>query len=149
MILSVMSMALLLIHPTLAIPPAKTGNPGVPGLLAEIAELNEDIDDLNDQINALQSLAQVPQTGQTTSYETGDDGDLQRGLPWPNPRFIDNEDGTVTDNLTQLIWLKDASCMGYTAWADALTQIGNLNTGTDFLALSMRRVLLTTGACPI
>ena len=54
--------------------------------------------------------ASVPKTGQTTSDYTRDDGDLQKGVAWPNPRFTDNSDGTVTDNLTGLIWLKDASC---------------------------------------
>jgi len=55
--------------------------------------------------------APVAKTGQTTSYFTGDDGDLEKGVPWPNPRFTDNGDGIVTDNLTGLIWLKDANCM--------------------------------------
>ena len=52
----------------------------------------------------------VPQTGQTTSYEIGDDGDLERGVVWPDPRFTDNANGTVTDNLTGLIWSKLAKC---------------------------------------
>ena len=43
---------------------------------------------------------------------TGQDGELQAGVAWPEPRFIDNRDGTVTDNLTGLMWLKDAGCMG-------------------------------------
>jgi len=30
----------------------------------------------------------------------------------PNPRFKDNLNGTVTDNLTGLIWLKNADCWG-------------------------------------
>ena len=55
--------------------------------------------------------APVPKTGQTTSYTTEDDGDLEKGVAWPNPRFTDNSDGTVTDNLTGLTWLKDANCM--------------------------------------
>ena len=38
---------------------------------------------------------QLPQTGQTTSYATGDDGDLERGVAWPVPRFTDQGDGTV------------------------------------------------------
>ena len=42
------------------------------------------------------------------SVGTGHDGDYQMGVPWPDPRFTDNEDGTVTDNLTGLIWLEDA-----------------------------------------
>jgi hypothetical protein len=47
----------------------------------------------------------VPKTGQTMSYDTGDDGDLQKGTAWPSPRFTDHGD-TVTDNLTGLMWVK-------------------------------------------
>jgi hypothetical protein len=65
--------------------------------------------------------AAVPKTGQTTSYTTGDDGDLQKGVAWPNPRFTDNGNGTVTDNLTGLIWLKDAGCFGTRPWYEAIT----------------------------
>ena len=54
-------------------------------------------------------IIQLPKTGQTISYAPGDDGDLQKGVAWPNPRFVDNADGTVTDNLTGLMWTKDAS----------------------------------------
>jgi hypothetical protein len=32
--------------------------------------------------------------------------------PIPDPRFMDNKDGTVTDNLTGLIWLKNTKCFG-------------------------------------
>jgi len=53
----------------------------------------------------------VPKTGQTTSYAPGDDGDLQMGIPWPEPRFTDNSDGTVTDNLTGLMWAKDGAIL--------------------------------------
>ncbi|MCP4711726.1 MAG: DUF1566 domain-containing protein [Planctomycetes bacterium] len=81
------------------------------------------------------SPAEVPKTGQTTSYDTGDDGDLERGVAWPNPRFSDNSDGTVTDNLTGLIWLKQANYnsteggTGSTAWANALNFCNNLQSG--------------------
>ncbi|HEY6999536.1 MAG TPA: hypothetical protein VH851_16480 [Candidatus Binatia bacterium] len=54
----------------------------------------------------------VPRTGQTTSYATGDDGALRKGVVPPSPRFSDNANGTVIDNLTELIWLKDADCFG-------------------------------------
>ena len=64
--------------------------------------------------------APVPQTGQTVSYADGDDGDLQMGVPWPDPRFSDRGDGTVRDNLTGLIWLKDAGCIGQQTWVNAL-----------------------------
>ncbi len=70
--------------------------------------------------------ADVPRTGQTTSYATGDDGDLQKGKPWPSPRFTDNGNGTVTDNLTGLIWLKNADCFGEKLWADALSDCNGL-----------------------
>jgi hypothetical protein len=32
--------------------------------------------------------ADVLKTGQTTKYAFRDDGDLQKGTPWPNPRFM-------------------------------------------------------------
>ncbi len=72
----------------------------------------------------------VPKTGQTTSYGTGDDGDLEKGVPWPNPRFTDNLDGTVTDNLTGLIWLKDANCFGAKLWTEALSDANGLASGS-------------------
>ena len=75
-------------------------------------------------------MSVVPQTGQTDSYGVvGSDGDLQRGLPWPDPRFTDNEDGTVTDNLTGLMWLKDAGrgCFEWMAWQDALDRVADFN----------------------
>lgn len=73
--------------------------------------------------------AGVPKTGQTTSYAAGDDGALQKGVAWPNPRFTDNLDGTVTDNLTGLIWLKNANCFGYKIWATALNDANTLVSG--------------------
>lgn len=48
----------------------------------------------------------VPKTGQSMSYHTGDDGDHQAGAAWPVPRFTNNDDGTVTDKLTGLEWVK-------------------------------------------
>jgi hypothetical protein len=67
--------------------------------------------------------------GQTTIKGAGDEGELERGVAWPDPRFTDNGDGTVTDNLTGLIWLKNADCVGQQAWADALVFAANLFDG--------------------
>jgi len=70
--------------------------------------------------------APVQKTGQTISYNTSDDGDLEKGVAWPNPRFTNNGDGTVTDNLTGLIWLRDANCSlfnGPQTWDDAVNII--------------------------
>lgn len=81
--------------------------------------------------------AKLWRTGQTESYAIGDDGDLQTGYAWPNPRFSDHGDGTVTDNLTGLMWTKDANspgptqCAPYTGlnqtWQDALDRAKCLN----------------------
>lgn len=80
-------------------------------------------------------------TGQTTCYDavppfgeipcagTGQDGEYQAGVVWPVPRFTDNGDGTVTDNLTGLVWLKNASCFGNRAWTDGLADAGGLAGG--------------------
>jgi hypothetical protein len=59
---------------------------------------------------ALAKNAFVEVTGQTASFADGDDGDIQAGVPFPIPRFTDQGDGTVKDNLTHLIWLKNANC---------------------------------------
>jgi hypothetical protein len=72
------------------------------------------------------SSAGVPRTGQTISYGIRDDGALQKGVAWPNPRFTDNANGTVTDNLTGLIWLKNAAFFGARNWATALTDCNTL-----------------------
>jgi hypothetical protein len=89
--------------------------------------------------------APVPKTGQTTSYATGDDGDLHKGVAWPNPRFTINGDGTVTDNLTGLMWLRDPNCIlstypgfdnddlagdGKVTWQHALDFVAGINAGT-------------------
>jgi hypothetical protein len=74
--------------------------------------------------------APVPKTGQTQSYAPGDDGDLQTGVPWPDPRFTDNGNGTVTDNLTGLIWLKNANCFEWRLdWSGAVTASNDLADG--------------------
>jgi hypothetical protein len=75
------------------------------------------------------NYAPVPKTGQTTPYAAGDDGTLQNGVAWPTPRFTDHGNGTVTDNLTRLIWLKNANAFGEKNWADALSAANGLHDG--------------------
>lgn len=97
----------------------------------------------------------LPKSGQTKCYDasggeiacsnTGQDGDWQAGVLWPSPRFTDNGDGTVTDNLTGLVWLKDANCIatqypgfdndgtpgnGRVTWQHALDFVAGINSGT-------------------
>ena len=90
---------------------------------------------LQEQVDAL-GTAGVPRTGQSALKEPGDDGDLQLGVTWPNPRFTINQipgiggaDGTVTDNLTGLVWLRDANCFGTLDWVDALAVAAALESG--------------------
>lgn len=76
---------------------------------------------------SLAADAPVPQSGQTTSYGTRDDGTLQKGTSLPTPRFTDLGNGTVFDNLTSLIWMKNANCWGSLTWASALTKVIDFN----------------------
>jgi hypothetical protein len=78
----------------------------------------------------------LPRTGQTKCYDTagieipctgtGQDGNIQAGVAWPEPRFTDNGDGTMTDNLTGLMWTKSANEM-YGTWQQALDYANSLN----------------------
>ncbi|WP_456405891.1 Lcl C-terminal domain-containing protein [Thiolapillus sp.] len=109
----------------------------------------------------------VPKTGQTQCWDeagasrscsgTGEDGEYRKGgrtvepvdhISWhpsfrATPRFTDNADGTVTDNLTGLIWLKNANCIadntgfdndgaandGSVTWQHGLDFVRGMNTG--------------------
>jgi Protein of unknown function (DUF1566)/Carboxypeptidase regulatory-like domain len=79
-----------------------------------------------DGSNPLVSLAS---TGQTTSYASGDDASEGKGVAWPGTRFVDNQDGTVTDNLTGLIWLENAGCFSPTTWSTAVAEVNQLASG--------------------
>lgn len=71
----------------------------------------------------------IPKTHITTDYYSttdGEDGDVQAGMEWPSPRFTDNGDGTVTDNMTGLQWGKTAS---YTSWYSSMSACENLSLG--------------------
>jgi hypothetical protein len=77
--------------------------------------------------------APVEVTGQTRSFAAGDDGAIEAGVPLPIPRFTDNGNGTVTDNLTGLIWLKLADCFGQQTWVNALNAANTLASGICLL----------------
>jgi|GEM_PF-1105413 len=90
--------------------------------------------------------ARVAKTGQTTTYTAGDDGHLGVGAGKVTPRFTDNANGTITDNLTGLIWLKDANCTAFYAgdatdtnfrnWTNALTAANSLTSVGGYCGLS-------------
>ena len=63
-----------------------------------IGELSDGVSTINVQVldctPVATSTTKVLKTGQTISYATGDDGQYQAGATIPNPRFIDNGNGT-------------------------------------------------------
>lgn len=83
------------------------------------------------------AAVQLPRTGQTLCYSatgavtacagTGQDGEGIIGVPWPEPRFTDNGNGTVTDHLTDLVWLRNAGCIPPVTWNAALDAANGLN----------------------
>ncbi len=73
-------------------------------------------------------------TGQTASYAPGDDGALHTGAGWGAQRFTDNGDGSVTDTVTGLVWLKDAGCLPAANWATAIADANTLAAGQCGLA---------------
>jgi hypothetical protein len=91
-------------------------------------------------------ICKIQKTGQTKCYDasgveisctgTGQDGDLQEGVSWPNPRFIVYKNGTVTDALTGLLWAQDIDTFGPAEcgsakdknWQESLDYIKCLNT---------------------
>jgi len=88
------------------------------------------------------NYAPVQKTGQTRCYDVyghevqcatsgqGQDGNLQKGVARPSPRFTVNNDGTVKDNLTGLVWLRNASCIDTPdSFSNALLQASLLQHG--------------------
>jgi hypothetical protein len=82
----------------------------------------------------------LPATGQTKCYDNvgnvidcasadfpGQDGFYHKGCPMAG-RFVDNADGTVTDNCTGLMWQKETAPGDYT-WQQALKYCQDLNLG--------------------
>jgi hypothetical protein len=58
----------------------------------------------------------------------GQDAELQTGAD-VDSRFSDNSDGTITDNVTRLVWLRDANCAQATSdWEAALGYVVELNS---------------------
>lgn len=85
---------------------------------------------------------EIPKSGQTLNYYNGDDGEERMGTVWPSPRLVDNQDGSVTDRLTGLMWTKNSDLMysrdpdfdttgivqGGVYWETALGYIDKLNS---------------------
>jgi hypothetical protein len=91
---------------------------------------NANVTDINFSTNMVAAKSiRLPKTGQTNKYVRRDDGDLKKGVAWPILRFVDNKNGTITDKLTGLVWLKKADCFGEISWRNALISASNLASG--------------------
>jgi hypothetical protein len=87
------------------------------------------------------SIYLLPRTGQSLCYDstgammdcngTGQDGDTLKGVVWANTRFTDLANGTIQDNLTDLIWSKDANAPGPVACNPAITK--NWQASLDYV----------------
>jgi parallel beta-helix repeat protein len=85
---------------------------------ATLVIIPEDLDErVEVELSGIAGLIGLPRTGQEnrpTAGNWGVDGVVRAGVPWPldaTERFIDNGDGTVTDRLTGLMWLRNANCL--------------------------------------
>jgi len=90
-------------------------------------------------------LVQLPQTGATQCYDvssssfgscagTGQDGELQRGVPWSSASRFTAAAATVDDNLTGLQWVKSGRTLSFMGcsggslqWGGALQFVRCLN----------------------
>ena len=88
----------------------------------KIKDLNQTVDDIKNEIAKPleEKIAQVQSEIQRLNSEMKKNVKL---LYW------DNDDGTVTDNRTQLIWLKNANCFGKMIWENAMQKAANLKSG--------------------
>lgn len=82
-----------------------SNNSKTTGLYDNVTILQEQINSLTERLNRIESL-----------HDVGD-------------RFTDMDDGTILDNDSGLIWLKDANCFGKKIWSDAMALAASLKDG--------------------
>lgn len=89
-------------------------------------------------------VALIQKTGQTTVYRSGDDGTYQKGMASSIPRFtIQSDPNCVLDNMTGLIWARNANMGGAMTWSDAIDYCESLNYGgqTDWRLPNAKELL--------
>jgi hypothetical protein len=64
------------------------------------------------------------------SLDIKEDGSTQRGISWPIPRFYVTDE-TIIDNMTGLIWMKNANLAGTKNWKGSLDFITALNSANS------------------
>ncbi len=95
--------------------------------------------------HAVWGATEPASTGQTSCYDvsgallptcagSGQTGDIRAGVFWAASRFTDNSNGTITDNLTGLVWLKDGACVTLQntlgKWVNAIDKARSLANGS-------------------
>ena len=98
-------------------------------IIKALQEIHDKIETIDTKIILCDSPGAAPaeKTVQRTAYAAGDNGALQNSVTWPDPRFTDNGNGTVTDRRTGLMWLKDANPCGKKVWPSAKSYCDNLS----------------------
>jgi len=91
-------------------------------------------------VTAYSGTISLPKTGQGRCFDangnsipdctgTGQDGEFQAGVDWPSTRFVVDATGNcVTDQLTGLMWTKNANLKPGLTWNQALDYVASLNT---------------------
>lgn len=94
----------------------------------------------------------LTKTNQTTSYATGDDGDLEKGLARSIQRVTESGDAVVKDYNTGLMWVADpesAGCNNGTSlnWSSAISFANNLTFAghSDWRCPNVTEMLSTMG----
>lgn len=90
--------------------------------------------------------APVQKSAQIASYAEGDDGwnGTNFGVAFPNPRFtVQANTNCVLDNLTGLIWARNANQFGSVNWSTALSDCNDLDYGgeTDWRLPNLKELL--------
>lgn len=80
------------------------------GQVIKASELNENFNSVYNKVNANDVLLET--------------------IKHPGSQHTDNGDGTVTDRLTGLVWMKNADCWNYMTWNAAIDKVAELNAGT-------------------
>lgn len=91
------------------------------------------------EITSEEKLSGIVNPHKSTCYDWRDNiipcdfkrqyAELLHDKPIPASRFIDNKDGTVVDNLTKLVWLKNANCFGMLDLKEAELAVRALKEG--------------------
>lgn len=96
-------------------------------------------------LTVISKIVLLPKTGQTTCYDVTtfaaitcgttsarQDGELQTGTAWPTTRFTTHSSNCMIDNLTGLMWVKNANLLFNPTATPADTGIRNWQQALDF-----------------